>query len=149
MRLIFFIGLTFLLTVYCDLLDDQFFLHVYKNILLPETVKLSPIILIRVYILHINAAYDALTAYRSKSIGISSNIPKRPENERIQRNKNIAIAYAMYRVAKGSYPTVVPKFESLLQSLELDLEDHSLDLTTPIGIGNFVAMKVLEERLND
>ena len=53
------------------------------------------------------------------------------------------------RSTQSVYPPAVEKLESLYQSLGLDLTADTLNLTTPIGIGNTAAKKVLEERLND
>ena len=83
------------------------------------------------------------------SDGIISKIPKRPESERTQHNKNIAIVYALLRISHNISPLHVPIFRSIFQSLGLDLNDNSLDLSTPIGIGNFAALNVFEVRKND
>jgi hypothetical protein len=143
------IGIALLVTVHCDLLDEGFFEHVYKNILIKESNQLPFLIRLRFLTINMIAVYDAIVPYRSKSIGLSSNIPKRPESEITQRNKNIAIAYAILRSTQSVYPPAVEKLESLYQSFGFSLTADTLDLTTPIGIGNFAAKKVLEERLND
>jgi hypothetical protein len=150
MKLHLIIGFVLLVTVRSDLLDQEFFQNVYRNILLKEPIfKVNFIIRTRLLTLTMNAAYDAIVPYRSKLIGINSNIPKRPDSERTQRNKNIAIAYAFLRVSQNVYPPVVPKLESLYRSLGLDLTDTTLDLTTPIGIGNFAGKNLIEDRIND
>jgi hypothetical protein len=149
MKLQIIIVIAMLVTVNCDLLDGNFFQHVYKNILANETAKVLFVTRVRFLTMNLNAAYDAIVPYRSKSIGINSNIPKRPDSERTQRNKNIAIAYAFLRVSQNVYPPVVPKLESLYHSLGLDLTDTTLDLTTPIGIGNFAGKNLIEDRIND
>jgi hypothetical protein len=143
-------GLAFLLAVNCDLDDEQFFRRVYKDILIKESNNIKPFpVRVRFFTMSLNAAYDALAPYRLKSIGISSTIPRRPENERTQRNKNIAVAYAILRITQSVFPPAVPKLISLYQSQGLDINDATLDLTTSIGIGNFAAKNVLDERLND
>jgi hypothetical protein len=146
----FFIGLAFLVAVKCDLLEEQFFRHVYKDILIKESDDIkSALVRTRFFTMSLNAAYDALAPYLLKSIGISSFIPRRPKNERTQRNKNIAVAYAILRITQSVFPPAVPKLISLYQSLGLDINDATLDLTTSIGIGNFAAKNVLDERIND
>jgi hypothetical protein len=76
-------------------------------------------------------------------------IPRRPENERTRRNKNIAISYALHTIYSKLASSYSAKVQLFLNDLGLDPTDDSLDLATPIGIGNFAALKVYEARMSD
>jgi hypothetical protein len=149
MKINILIGFLLISTATCDLLDDSFFLYLLDNALRPGTAGFQPPALIRAATIHLNSAYDALCPYLPDSIGLTTNIPKRPLNERTPRNKNIAIGYAMYRSSVSLLPSVIKKLNNIFLSVGLDYNDNSLDLTTPIGIGNYAAKMVLAYREQD
>ena len=134
-----------------DLLDgEKFYLDAIKNVILPQLETITnKILYIRAGTLVTNAAYDATTPYLEHGHGFAADIPKRPKIERTQRNKNIAIAYAIFRMFSKITPSRMKILETFFQKLDLSSTDNSLDLDTSIGIGNYAALKVYEARMND
>ena len=129
-------------------LDRNFLYHI-KTLTLPILRQLDPVLYIRVSTILSNGAYDALAPYRETARGIYSNIPKRPEKERTIRNKNIAIAYSSLRVLNIMLPNYANVWYNTILNVSLNPNDSSIDLNTPIGIGNYAAKSVLNFRLSD
>jgi len=148
MKIHLLIGFALLSIIGCDLLDEQFFLYLVVNILAPIT-GLEPPQIVRNAAVNMNAVYDALAPYLPKAIGLTSRIPRRPLSERTTRNKNIAVGYALLRASSSVLPSSIPQFERIFSSVGLDINDNSMNLSSPIGIGNFAAFKVLEVRVKD
>ena len=97
-----------------------------------------------------NAWFDAIAPYRPVVKGVYSNLPKRPAAESAtNRNKNIAMAYAALRTLSVTMPSRVRVWREMLQSVGLDPDDNSTDVTTPVGIGNVAGNAVMAARHND
>ena len=129
-------------------LDKNFFYHI-KSLTLPVLRQVDPIIYIRVTTILSNGAFDALAPYVQTARGIYSNIEKRPENERTIRNKNIAIAYSSLRILNSMLPNYAILWSNAILNASLNPNDSSLDLTSPVGIGNYVAKNLLNFRQSD
>jgi len=115
-----------------------------------QRIGAQPTILSRQMAIPVTAMFDAWAAYDDTAVGtMHGGDLRRPEAERTEANKKIAIAYAMYRSCVDQYP----KFEDYLtqQMVEqgFDPNDKSEDLTTAIGIGNHVARVLIEYRYRD
>lgn len=96
------------------------------------------------------ALFDAWSRYDEKAVPVYlKNIERRPENERSERNKEIAISYAAYGALKEYFYSDSILFGEAMRSLGLDPNDHSLDPNTPQGIGNLAAKAVIEARRHD
>lgn len=108
----------------------------------------APIIL-RHTTLASHAWYDALAPYHPTAVGVSSNLGRRPVNERTQRNKNIAMLYASYRLMNSLQPTFAATWRGMLTSVGLNPDDTSEDLTTAVGIGNVAGRRVVADRSRD
>jgi hypothetical protein len=97
------------------------------------------------------AIFDAWAAYDPKAVGTRlGGSLRRPAQERTLENKETAISFGAYRAAvdlfSGSKATV---FDPLMASLGHDPNDHSMDTTTPTGIGNVAARALLDFRHAD
>lgn len=117
--------------------------------LLQTTAPNDAPIILRHTTLASHAWYDALAPYHPTAIGVSSNLGRRPAGERTQRNKNIAMFYASYRVMQSAMPTFGPLWRQMLTSVGLDPDNGSEDLATPIGIGNVAGRRIAAERERD
>ena len=113
-------------------------------------------------ILH-TATYDAWAAYdaKAKSTTFGSTL-RQPVAKRTFENKSKAISYAAFRVLTDLFPPGPPplhpnigsgpgqvNFPGLMTSLGYNPNDNSTDTTTPQGIGNVVATKLLDDRHHD
>jgi hypothetical protein len=91
--------------------------------------------------------YDAWACYDAKANGsLFFGFLRRPEGERTVENKEKAIAYAAYRALLDLFPARKADFDARMNTLGFDIADNSTDLSTPQGIGNFLAQAVLARR---
>lgn len=74
---------------------------------------------------------------------------RRPVSEHTVYNKNLCMAYAMYRVGLDLAPQTKALGDSIMASLGLDPSNRTEDLSTPIGLGNYVGRVVIEHRHRD
>lgn len=94
--------------------------------------------------------FDAWAAYSPVARGTRfGNNLRRPDAEHTQANKCQAISYAAYRALVDLFPTIQDRFRQTMISLGYDPSNRSIDLSTPVGIGNTVAQAVLDFRHND
>lgn len=96
-----------------------------------------------------NAWFDAIAPYHPTAKGVYSRVRNRPPAEATVRNKNIAMAYATYRLLNRLMPRFAPSWRQMLVSAGLDPDDGSTDLRTPIGIGNVAGNAVALARERD
>ncbi|MDT0306367.1 vanadium-dependent haloperoxidase [Streptomyces sp. DSM 44917] len=124
---------------------------VYRDDVLADPLASMDVsLIIRVTHLTQNAWFDALAPYHPTAVGIYSRLGRRPASEReTNRNKNIALLYAILRVFENVIPQLAEDRRELLRSLGLDPEDRSEDRTTPAGIGNLAARGVVANRERD
>lgn len=107
-------------------------------------------LILRITALSTNAWFDAIAPYHPTAVGLYSNLPRRPRAERAtNRQRNIAIIYATYRVVLSLMPQFAPQWANMLVSVGLDPNDNSMNLTTPVGIGNAAGTAVMAARVND
>ncbi|MFN0105349.1 MAG: DUF6851 domain-containing protein [Bryobacteraceae bacterium] len=95
--------------------------------------------------------YDAWAAYDPIAVATrSGGSLRRPPGERTEANKKIAISFAAYRALVDLFPTQrAPLFDSQMAALGQNPMDMSMDVTTPIGIGNTAARALLDYRNYD
>ena len=123
--------------------------------LVPAIYQISPTggdapIVIRIVTVVDNAAFDAIAPYHPTAVGIYSRIPRRPAAESAtNRNKNIAILYAVYRALNSLLPQNADEWRKMMTSVGLDPDNDSRDLATPIGIGNVAGYAVVAARERD
>ena len=109
----------------------------------------APIVL-RITTVVANSWFDAIAPYHPTAVGVYSRIGRRPAGESAtNRNKNIAILYASYRVLNSLLPQHNDDWRKMLTSVGLDPDNTSTDTTTPIGIGNVAGMAVAAAREHD
>lgn len=108
----------------------------------------APLILRTTTLLN-NVWFDAIAPYSDNAVGICSTIPRRPAAERNDTNRNIAIFYASLRMLDSLFPTQGEAWRAMLQGVGLDPLDQSMDLTTPVGVGNHAGLAVVGVREHD
>lgn len=93
--------------------------------------------------------FDAWAAYDKKAKGTQlDDHLRRPVDEHTDANKAKAMSYAAHKCLSDLFPTQVASFNSLMSSLGYPTSS-SLDLTSPVGIGNAAAAAVIEFRHHD
>lgn len=122
-----------------------------ENPLFRTTVSPSDAsLVIRYTVLLNNAWFDAIAPYHPTAVGIASRLGRRPATERVtNRERNIAIMYASYRVLNSQLPQFRAQWREMLTSTGLDPDNDSRDTTTPAGIGNRAGEAVIASRLHD
>ena len=109
----------------------------------------APFILRNVVVID-NAWFDALAPYHPTAVGIYSRLGRRPASDSAtNRNKNIALIYASYRIMNSLMPRFAANWRAMVASVGLDPDNASEDITTAIGIGNVAGKRVAEAREND
>lgn len=97
-----------------------------------------------------HAWFDAIAPYHPTAVGIHSDLGRRPASEAAtNRNKNIALLYATYRMYNFLLPGYQQLWRDTMVSVGMDPDDAREDTETPAGIGNLAARHVLESRLHD
>jgi hypothetical protein len=101
-------------------------------------------------ILH-TCMYDAWTAYDQQARGTQlSDALRRPVSEAQQGNKQKAISYAAYKALTDLLPVDTNStYEPLMKELGYSIDNRSIDVETPEGIGNVACSAVLEFRHHD
>ena len=115
-----------------------------------KNTQTSPTISSRALAIVHTAMFDAWAAYDATAIGTKTGATlRRPEAERTDANKEAAIGFAAYRTLVDLFPTQATLFDAVMTQRGLDATDLLTDTTTPGGIGNTAAAKVLEFRHSD
>jgi len=110
-------------------------------------VKLGPPQTARAGAIVHTCIYDAWACYDAKANGtLFFGFLRRPEAERTQANKEKAIAYGAYRALVDLFPARKADFDARMNTLGFDIADSSTDLSTPQGIGNFLANAIIVQR---
>jgi hypothetical protein len=105
---------------------------------------------IRITTLVANAWFDAIAPYHPTAVGVYSRLGRRPPQESAtNRNKNIAILYASYRVLGSVLPDHRDEWRTMLRAAGLDPDDESTDPATAVGIGNLAGQAVVAARERD
>src|SRR5215510_3547946 len=114
----------------------------------PAIYEISPTasdasIVLRITTLLANAWFDAIAPYHPTAVGVYSRINRRPPSEgETNRNKNIAIMYASYRVLNSLLPKKASDWRAMMLWAGLNPDDASTDTTTAVGIGNVAGMAI-------
>jgi len=109
-----------------------------------------PTILSRTMAIALTAMYDAWAAYDEKAVGTRLGAKlRRPAAERTAKNKEKAIAYAVYRALLFVYAEDAEWIRGRMQEMDYDPDNDSTDLTTPAGVGNAAAAAVIAHRRHD
>ena len=122
---------------------------------IPAILSISPVasdatIVLRITTVVTNAWFDAIAPYHPTQVGVYSDLGRRPGSEAsTNRNMNIAMLYASYRVLNSLLPKHATDWKDMLASVGLDPEDNQQNTTTPIGIGNMAGNAVVAAREHD
>lgn len=110
-----------------------------------------PTITARALALVHTAMYDAWTVYDSTARPMYLDNVGRlyTVSTNIERDKAIAIGYAAGRALETYFPESRRFIIEMMRSQGLDPLDYSLDINTPVGIGNQAAKLVYAQHLND
>jgi len=113
--------------------------------------KLGPPMVARALAIAHTCIYDAWAAYDHRAVGTRlGGLLRRPPRERTLANTKQAISFAAYRAAVDLWPgSTASFFDPLMSRLGYDARDHSIDPSTPAGIGNVAAQAVLDFRHRD
>lgn len=115
-----------------------------------ENFRPRPTITSRILALTWTAIFDAWSRYDENATPLYlSEIERRPKLEHTLKNKEIAISYAAYRAMLEYYFADSAMLRNKMIQFGFDPDDNSLDPTTPVGIGNLAAKKVIESRMQD
>jgi hypothetical protein len=107
-------------------------------------------LVLRIVTLNNNSWFDAIAPYHPTAVGVYSRLGRRPPDESAtNRNKNIAILYASYRVLNSVLPQNAKGWRKMLERVGLDPDNVSRDTTTPIGIGNVAGWSIVAAREHD
>ncbi len=115
-----------------------------------DRVGARPTVISRTLAVALTAMYDAWAAYDEHAIGTRlGDTLRRPPEERTQKNREIAIAYATYRALVDVYPVDKPWLDEQLRRFGHDPNDTTTDLSRPQGVGNVAAQAVCDYRHHD
>ena len=107
-------------------------------------------LVLRITTLITNSWFDAIAPYHPTAVAVYSPPARRPASESItNRNMNIAMLYASYRVLNSLLPKHAADWRDMLASVGLDPDDDQQNTTTPIGIGNLAGNAVVAVREHD
>lgn len=107
-------------------------------------------LVLRVTTITANAWFDAIAPYHPTAVGVYSRLGRRPASESVtNRNQNIALLYASYRVYNSLFPRHAADWRNMLTAVGLDPDDDQVNTSTPIGIGNAAGNAVVAARESD
>ena len=89
------------------------------------------------------AYFDALAPFHPTAVGIVGRVPRRPVAEQTRANRNIAILYSTHRAWASMVPWIREGLDEMLRGVGLDPDESRQDLTTPVGIGNYVGAQLV------
>lgn len=100
------------------------------------------------------AQWNTIAAYHPTAVpAYPTGVDRRPTEEASTVNINTALLYCTLRVVEKAFPTTVPQAAAsvtqVMAIMGLKPDNHSLDTTTPVGIGNRVAAAALERHVAD
>lgn len=112
--------------------------------------KSPPTIVARILAIVHTSIFDAWSAYDTKAITTRcGDLLRRPIAEHTISNMKKAISFAAYRSLVNLFPTQITEFNRLMSKLGYNLNDTSIDPSTPQGIGNLTSQAILNYRQND
>lgn len=112
--------------------------------------KPRPTITSRFLALIFVSMFDAWSRYDEKAIPVYlEGVERRPESEWTVEHKEKAISFAAFGTMNEYYYSDSTLFADFMRELGYDPNNHSMDPTTPEGIGNLAAKAVIEARKGD
>lgn len=111
---------------------------------------MGPHVTARAFAVLNTSIFDAWAAYDPKAIGTRlGNTLQLPLSQNTLANKNEATSYAAYRALVDLFPSKKASFDTLMSQLGYNPANTSTNLSTPSGVGNYVAQVLLQYRHND
>lgn len=107
----------------------------------------APLVL-RVTTMITNSWYDAAAPYNEPAVGVYTRLGWQP-TPATNAEMNVALIHASYRVLLSLLPNRAATWRAMLSDVGLDPDDDSMDITTPVGIGNVAGFGVVQGRLQD
>jgi hypothetical protein len=115
-----------------------------------ERFKPRPTVNLRYLGLIWTAVFDACSRFDDRAIPVYlKDVERRPVAEHSLKNKEAAISYAIYRTMMKYYFSDSVMLTKKMKEFGFDPNDHSLNPSTAVGIGNLAAKAVIEARLFD
>jgi hypothetical protein len=112
--------------------------------------KFGPPIVARALAIAHTCMYDAWAAYDRVAIGTAPGWSlRRPTREQTESNKAEAISFAAYNCLVNLFPTGADRLAQVMKDHGYDPTNTSTDITTPAGIGNVAAQRVIDDRRQD
>lgn len=93
--------------------------------------------------------FDAIAPYDDAADAVHMDLGRRPEEERTDRNRNIAILYASHKTLNSLLPQYASDWDAMLTNVGLDPNDTNTSLDNPAGIGNAAGNAIVAEREHD
>lgn len=107
-------------------------------------------LVLRITQLVTNGWFDAIAPYHPTAVGVYSDLGRRPAAEGAgDHHRNVAMLHSSYHVLLSLMPQHEAEWRQMLLGVGLDPDDDSMDLTTPVGIGNAAGLAVVQARERD
>ena len=129
-----------------------------REVLIPAIIDLTlkdvsprasdPSLILRITTMTTLAWFDAIAPYHPTAVGIYTQHSHRL-TESTNRNKNIALFYSGYHVARSYFPKRKKELDELMTKFGLNPDLDSSDVNTPEGLGIIAAKNLLAHWLND
>lgn len=138
-----------------DLSSGNAAIEVVIPFAIPAIFEVSPTaadatLVLRATTMITNSWFDAVAPYHPTAVGVYSNLGRRPLSESEDNlNLNIALLYSSYHALNSLFPHRSEDWRAMLDSVGLDPENQSTDLTSPEGIGNSAGTALVAAREND
>jgi hypothetical protein len=92
--------------------------------------------------------FDAIAPYSANAVGVHSDLGRLPTSGG-DSERNIAIMYASHEVLNSLMPQFAGHWDAMMGVWQLDPDDNSTDVSTPIGVGNVAGAAVVAAREGD
>jgi len=94
--------------------------------------------------------YDAWASYNDKALGaVVGDTLRRPASERTVANRKEAISHAAYGCLRNLFPLGESRLRAAMATMGYNPDNSSIDIATPAGLGNRVALAVIDSRRYD
>lgn len=115
-----------------------------------EKFRPRPTVTSRMLALVWTAVFDAWSRYDDRARPVYlQNVERVADGQRTLKNKETAISYAAYRAMLTYYFSDSVMLRKKMKEFGFNPDDHSVDPSTPEGIGNLAAKAVIDARMND
>lgn len=97
-----------------------------------------------------NAWFDATAPYTATTVGVHSDLGRRPPIEAEDfETRNIAAIYASYQLLMNQFPMHEDVWREMMVNVDLDPDASERNMETPIGIGNMAGDAVIAWAVQD